>query len=166
MSIIIDNMSSSGTNPTAVKMISSTTQLLAIKPHRSSRGRKAIEAATSSVLLNKITPIHQLTHLQKNEETEETAESNLEEEEEELSCVICIGSTGAGKSATISKCTKRPVSSGNGRDRVTVRCAKYDLRTDAKEDLEALRIDKDVIDLNWVDTVGWDDADLQGTNMN
>ena len=84
----------------------------------------------------------------------------------ELSCVICVGSTGAGKSATISKCTKRPVSSGNGRDRVTVRCAKYDLRTDAKEALEALRIDKDVIDLNWVDTVGWDDADLQGKSMN
>lgn len=159
-------MSSSGTNLTAVKMISSTTQLLAIKPHRSLRGRKAIKAATTSVLLDTITPIHQLTYQHKNDKTEETAEDDLEEEEEELSCVICIGSTGAGKSATISKCTKRPVSSGNGRDRVTVRCAKYDLRTDAKEALEALRIDKDVIDLNWVDTVGWDDADLQGKSMN
>ena len=130
-------------------MISSTSQLLTIKPRRSLRGKKA--------KLN-IAPTHQLTHRL----IDETETSEEELEDEELSCVICIGSTGAGKSATISKCTKRPVSSGNGRDRVTVRCAKYDVRTDAKEDLEAWKIDKEVIDLNWVDTVGWDDADLQG----
>jgi hypothetical protein len=85
--------------------------------------------------------------------------------EEESNCVICIGSTGAGKSATISRCTRRPVSSGNGRDRVTVRCAKYDLRPDAKEEMEAMGLAPSILDLVWVDTVGWDDADLQGINL-
>ena len=62
--------------------------------------------------------------------------------------------------------TRRPVSSGNGRDRVTVRCAKYDLRPDAREELEAnlgdSEVSKVLLPLVWVDTVGWDDADLQG----
>ena len=62
--------------------------------------------------------------------------------------------------------TRRPVSSGNGRDRVTVRCAKYDLRPDAREELEKTLDNTDISDvllpLVWVDTVGWDDADLQG----
>ena len=62
----------------------------------------------------------------------------------------------------LSKCTRRPVSSGNGRDRVTVRCAKYDLRSDAREELEALNVPHSSLELLWVDTVGWDDADLQG----
>lgn len=81
-----------------------------------------------------------------------------------MDCVICIGSTGAGKSATISKCTRRPVSSGNGRDRVTVRCAKYDLRPDAYVEL-SLTLEDDLLNLVWVDTVGWDDADLQGNHQ-
>ena len=71
-------------------------------------------------------------------------------------------SQGTGKSATISKCTRRPVSSGNGRDRVTIRCAKYDLRPDAREELEQLQVPDSSLQLLWVDTVGWDDADLQG----
>ena len=54
------------------------------------------------------------------------------------------------------------MSSGNGRDRVTVRCAKYDLRSDAREELKAFGISTSSLDLIWVDTVGWDDADLQG----
>ena len=135
-------------------MLASTSQLLAIKPQRKLNGRKAIELA------NQIAPTHQLKYF--NEEIESEEDELEVDHEEELSCVICIGSTGAGKSATISKCTKRPVSSGNGRDRVTVRCAKYDLRTDAKEELELLKVDKNIIELNWVDTVGWDDAELQG----
>ena len=134
--------------------MASTSQLLAIKPQRKLNGRKAIE------LVNQIAPTHQLIHF--NEEVESDEDEDEVDQEEELSCVICIGSTGAGKSATISKCTKRPVSSGNGRDRVTVRCAKYDLRTDAQEELELLKVDKNIIELNWVDTVGWDDAELQG----
>ena len=136
-------------------MMSSTSQLIAIKPHRKLSGRKAFE------LVNQIVPTHQLKHSNVEVQSDESDDID-EEQEEELSCVICIGSTGAGKSATISKCTKRPVSSGSGRDRVTVRCAKYDLRTDAKEELEVLNVDKHIIDLNWVDTVGWDDAELEG----
>ena len=82
------------------------------------------------------------------------------------SCVICVGSTGAGKSATIQRCTKKSVPSGNGHDRVTNKCTKYDLTAEAKADLEAWAITKEVIDLTWVDTVGWDDADLQGKSRN
>ena len=78
------------------------------------------------------------------------------------SCVICVGSTGAGKSATIQRCTKQSVPSGNGHDRVTNKCSRYDLTAEAKADLEAWAITQEVIDLTWVDTVGWDDADQQG----
>ena len=85
---------------------------------------------------------------------------------EELSCVICVGSTGAGKSATIQRCTKQSVLSGNGHDRVTNKCSRYDLTAEAKADLEAWPITKEVIDLTWVDTVGWDDADQQGNSWN
>ena len=82
------------------------------------------------------------------------------------SCVICVGSTGAGKSATIQRCTKQSVTSGNGHDRVTNKCSRYDLTAEAKADLEAWPITKEVIDLTWVDTVGWDDADQQGKSWN
>jgi predicted GTPase len=40
---------------------------------------------------------------------------------ETRSCVICVGSTGTGKSSTISKVTGRTVAAGNGKDRVTFR---------------------------------------------
>ena len=83
----------------------------------------------------------------------------------ELSCVICVGSTGAGKSSTIGKCTKIAVPTGNGVDRVTAQCTKYDLTEEAKEDVENWSIGNDVIVLSWVDTVGWDDADLKGKSM-
>ena len=39
----------------------------------------------------------------------------------EGSCVVVVGSTGTGKSSTIGKVTRRSVSAGNGKDRVTVR---------------------------------------------
>ena len=78
------------------------------------------------------------------------------------SCVICVGSTGTGKSSTISKCTRRSASSGNGRDRITVRCEMYTIREDEQDPEERIRW-KDVNQLIWVDTVGLDDADLEGT---
>lgn len=74
--------------------------------------------------------------------------------------MICVGSTGAGKSSTISKCTRRPVSSGSGKDRVTVRCDSYVARTEDQTANELVKYDK-VNKLVWVDTVGWDDADLE-----
>ena len=45
---------------------------------------------------------------------------------------------------------------------MTIRCAKYDLRPDAREELEYLKVPNSSLQLLWVDTVGWDDADLQG----
>ena len=44
---------------------------------------------------------------------------------------------------------------------MTIRCAKYDLRPDAREELEYLKVPDSSLQLLWVDTVGWDDADLQ-----
>ena len=62
--------------------------------------------------------------------------------------------------------TRRPVSSRNGCERVTVRCARYDLPPEAREDLKAnlgnSEVSKVLLPLVWVDTVGLDDADLQG----
>ena len=78
------------------------------------------------------------------------------------SCVICVGSTGTGKSSTISKCTRRAASSGNGRDRITVRCEMYTIREDEQDPEERIKWN-DINQLIWVDTVGLDDADLEGT---
>ena len=41
------------------------------------------------------------------------------------SCILLLGSTGTGKSSTISKCTGQQVTVGHGRHSVTVRCDKY-----------------------------------------
>jgi signal recognition particle GTPase len=73
-------------------MLSTT---LAIKP---SHSRKKIKSPRNNP---DIIPVHQN---KTGTEISETAEVKLEKEVDEgLSCVICIGSTGAGKSATISK---------------------------------------------------------------
>ena len=62
--------------------------------------------------------------------------------------------------------TRSPVSYGNSRAPVTNKCAKYNLQPDASEELEMI-LDNEISDillpLVWVDTVGWDDSDLQGT---
>ncbi|CAB4065683.1 unnamed protein product [Lepeophtheirus salmonis] len=71
-----------------------------------------------------------------------------EEEEAGLSCVICIGSTGAGKSSTISKCTSQRAKCSSGTERETKKCAKYHRLGEHNGSI-------------WVDTVGWDDIDCE-----
>ena len=73
-------------------MLSTT---LAIKP---SHSRKKIKSPINNP---DIIPVHQNTTGTGNSETAEV--KSEKEVDEGLSCVICIGSTGAGKSATISK---------------------------------------------------------------
>ena len=41
------------------------------------------------------------------------------------SCIICIGSTGSGKSSTISKYTQLPIASNAGANRVTKKCKNF-----------------------------------------
>ena len=41
------------------------------------------------------------------------------------SCVLVVGSTGSGKSSTISKCTGIPVKTGDGHKGVTRTCQVY-----------------------------------------
>ena len=41
------------------------------------------------------------------------------------SCVLVLGSTGAGKSSTIAKCTGQQVTVGHGRHSVTATCEIY-----------------------------------------
>ena len=72
---------------------------------------------------------------------------NEEETETSLpSCIICVGSTGAGKSATISKYTRLPIQSNKGVSRVTTKCCMYHRPNDKYA---------------WIDTVGWDDAQFE-----
>ena len=79
------------------------------------------------------------------------------------SCVICIGSTGSGKSSTISKCTKRDdIPTGISLDRVTVNCRGYSMKEDKQKKDDVLESLKKIV---WVDTVGWDDVDLDGTYL-
>ena len=68
-------------------------------------------------------------------------------------CIVCVGSTGAGKSSTISKLTGQHVPSGTSTQRVTQKCNIYRPK---------LEQEKNVIQENnvfFVDTVGWDDAE-------
>ena len=74
-------------------MLSTT---LAIKP---SHSRKKIKSFRNNP---DIIPVHNTTG-PGNSETADVKPEKEVEVDEGLSCVICIGSTGAGKSATISK---------------------------------------------------------------
>ncbi len=60
-------------------------------------------------------------------------------------CILCVGSTGTGKSSTISKVTRLPIASNSGTNRVTSKCAMYKRPSDREA---------------WIDTVGFDDASL------
>lgn len=75
--------------------------------------------------------------------------NSLAEEDQEVSlpsCIICVGSTGTGKSATISKFTRLPIQSNAGVSRVTTKCCMYHRPNDKYA---------------WIDTVGWDDAQFE-----
>ena len=61
-------------------------------------------------------------------------------------CVLCVGSTGSGKSATIAKYTSLPILSNAGAKRVTEKCSIY--RRPGEK-------------LAWIDTVGWDDIHFE-----
>ena len=61
-------------------------------------------------------------------------------------CVLCVGSTGSGKSATIAKYTSLPIQSNAGAKRVTEKCSIY--RRPGEK-------------LAWIDTVGWDDIHFE-----
>ena len=77
---------------------------------------------------------------------------------ESKSCVICIGSTGSGKSSTIKKCLQRDdVMTGDGVDRVNNECRRYSVEVQYEFDQW-----KSLQDLVWVDTVGWNDKNRDG----
>jgi len=69
-------------------------------------------------------------------------------EDETGSCIICVGSTGTGKSSTIAKYTGSRTKSGSGAERVTKSCEIHRCLQDDHEPV-------------WVDTVGWDDAECE-----
>ena len=63
-------------------------------------------------------------------------------------CIICVGSTGTGKSSTVGKYTGVQTRAGSGTERVTMHCEIHRSLTDDQEPV-------------WVDTVGWDDAECE-----
>merc|ERR1712106_6415 len=63
-------------------------------------------------------------------------------------CIICVGSTGTGKSSTVGKSTGVQTRAGSGTERVTMHCEIHRSLTDDQEPV-------------WVDTVGWDDAECE-----
>lgn len=77
-----------------------------------------------------------------------------EEDEDENCCVLCVGSTGTGKSSTIGKLTGQVVPSGSSLGRVTLRCNIYRPKLEMEKLILSGR--KNVY---FIDTVGWDDAD-------
>ena len=56
---------------------------------------------------------------------EKKTKSDKDTENEIPACIICVGSTGSGKSATISKYTRLPIQSNAGMARVTTKCSMY-----------------------------------------
>ena len=68
------------------------------------------------------------------------------------SCVICVGTTGAGKSATISKFTGLRAPSSAGVERQTKECALYE----GPELHDGGPV--------WIDTVGWEDCTYDDTS--
>ena len=66
----------------------------------------------------------------------------------DLICVICVGSTGTGKSSTVGKYTGVVTKAGSGTERVTTYCQIHRSLVDDQEPV-------------WVDTVGWDDAECE-----
>ena len=69
------------------------------------------------------------------------------------SCIICVGSTGAGKSSTIARYTGSSVRSGGGVDQVTEHCQLW-------PDTNHWEPESPV----WVDTVGWEDRHSDNTD--
>jgi len=65
------------------------------------------------------------------------------------SCIVCVGSTGTGKSSTISRVTGADVRTGAGAEPVTDQCQLY----------------SDQGGQVWVDTVGWEDRFTDNTNI-
>ena len=63
-------------------------------------------------------------------------------------CIICVGSTGTGKSSTVGKYTGVQTRAGSGTERVTMHCEIHRSLTNDQEPV-------------WVDTVGWDDAECE-----
>jgi len=109
---------------------------------------------TKVVFRNKRTERAHITEERGEEEKEalmkiKVGERVGEEEEDSVgSCVICVGSTGTGKSSTIAKYTGSKTKSGSGFERVTKNC-------------EIHRCIQDDSSPVWVDTVGWDDAECE-----
>ena len=63
-----------------------------------------------------------------------------------VTCLICVGSTGSGKSSTISKCLGVDTATGSGAEPVTLECQVF--RSQEQE-------------VVWVDTRGWLDTDME-----
>ena len=63
------------------------------------------------------------------------------------SCIVCVGSTGTGKSSTICRMTGDHVRTGAGAQPVTDQCQLYAGPHDI-----------------WVDTVGWEDRFTDNIN--
>ena len=78
---------------------------------------------------------------------EKKIEKEINVKENEIpTCIICVGSTGSGKSATIAKYTRLPIQSNAGMARVTTKCSMYKRPNDQYA---------------WIDTVGWSDSQFE-----
>lgn len=75
------------------------------------------------------------------EDTPDCGESSRPPDREK-SCILCLGSTGTGKSSTIGKCLGIDTRTGSGHDPVTMECETFHSEGQV-----------------WVDTRGWNDQD-------
>ena len=85
------------------------------------------------------------------------------------SCVICVGSTGTGKTSTIQKCTLQNEVISAELNTTDLTCRMYRCQQEKVDDLDDLHSDflgrflwKSVQELVWVDTPGWNETDKDG----
>ena len=91
-------------------------------------------------------------------------------ESECQSCVICLGSTGTGKTSTIQKCTLQDsFNSGCESNGPNETCKIYKCQQEKVDDVDDLHSDflgrflwKSIQELVWVDTFGWNDRNRDG----
>ena len=103
--------------------------------------RASLKTGTRKVKHNKTAP-------PAGKQIENNNHEMVEKVDQRNCCVICVGSTGTGKSSTVGKYAGVQTRAGSGTERVTMHCEIHRSLTDDQEPV-------------WVDTVGWDDAECE-----
>ncbi len=100
----------------------------------------------------------------KKEQVEEEEQLPLVEAKRRKCCVLCVGQTGSGKSATVTRLSLRRAESSAGFERKTQSCQAYKPVVLKEEEVEGGGFWSDPA-LWVVDTVGWQDEAVEDETL-